>query len=196
MKRNYLEWAAWTAVGVTMIGLVIFASQVNQPDPALSTSPMIGRPVPSMKLEALDGRVFATNEHEGEILIINFWASWCAPCEIEHPELVAAANTLADSNVVFVGVVYSDDAENANRFLDRLGRADTAYYVMDPNSRTAIDFGLFGIPETFFVNEEGIIVGVVRGGVTLPLILGTVDQIQRGETPGVTETGELFPTRG
>lgn len=196
MKRNYLELAAWAAVGITMVGLVIFASQLNQPDPGLSTSPLIGLPVPAMSLEALDGRVFDTDEHAGEILVINFWASWCAPCETEHPDLVAAANTLADQDVTFVGVVYSDQESAANAFLDRLGRADEAFYVIDPGSRTAIDFGLFGIPETFFVNEDGLIVAVVRGGVNLPLILNTVEQIQNGETPGVTETGRTFGNRG
>lgn len=195
MKRNYLEWAAWGAVGITMMGLVIFASQLNQPETELSTSPLVGLPVPDMVLQALDGRVFDTADHAGEILVINFWASWCAPCEEEHPDLVAAANTLADQEVTFVGVVYSDQESAANGFLDRLGRGDGAFYAMDPGSRAAIDFGLFGIPETFFVNQDGIIVAVVRGGVNLPLVLNTVEQIQRGETPGVTETGETFGTR-
>jgi len=196
MKRNYLEWAAWGAVGVTMLGLVIFASQLNQPETELGSSPLVGQPVPDMTLQTLDGRVFETEEHSGEILVINFWASWCAPCEEEHPDLVAAANTLSDQDVTFVGVVYSDQESAANAFLDRLGRGMGAFYAMDPGSRTAIDFGLFGIPETFFVNQDGIIVAVVRGGVNLPLVLNTVEQIQQGETPGVTETGETFGTRG
>lgn len=196
MKRNHLEWAAWATVAIAMIGMVIFARQLNQPEAGLSTSPLIGQQVPDINLEALDGRQFVTADHVGEIMVINFWASWCAPCEEEHPDLVAAANTLTDEGVTFVGVVYSDQASNANAFLDTWGRGDGAFYVLDPGSRTAIDFGLFGIPETFFVNPDGEIVAVVRGGVNLPLILNTVEQIQSGETPGVTETGETFGTRG
>ena len=195
MKRNYLEWAAWAAVAVAMVGLVIFARQLNQPETRLSSSPLVGTTVPDMNLPSLDGPPFETSDHIGEILVINFWASWCAPCEEEHPDLVAAANALADENVTFIGVVYNDQESAANAFLDRLGRADQAFYVTDPGSRTAIDFGLFGIPETFFVNQEGVIVAVVRGGVNLPLVLNTVEQIQNGETPGVTETGETFGNR-
>ena len=189
--RNRIEWAAWSAVGVAAILLVLFGLRLSEPDPELAASPLVGQPAAQLVLPRIDGGEFDFADADGTITVVNFWASWCVPCRDEHPELVAAANGL-DGEVQFVGITYLDALDDAREFLDEYGRAEAAAYVQDPGSRAAIEYGIFGIPETFIIDETGTIVGVVRGPVNLPLILNTVEQIRSGENPGVTETGETF----
>ena len=189
--RNRIEWAAWSAVGVAAILLVLFGLRLSEPDPELAASPLVGQPAAQLVLPRIDGGEFDFADADGTITVVNFWASWCVPCRDEHPELVAAANGL-DGEVQFVGITYLDALDDAREFLDEYGRAEAAADVQDPGSRAALESGIFGIPETFFIDETGTIVGVVRGPVNLPLILNTVEQIRSGEKPGVTETGETF----
>lgn len=190
--RNRIEWAAWSAVAIAAVLLVLFGLRLSQPEPEVAASPLVGQAAAKLSLPGIDGGEFDFADTEGKITVVNFWASWCVPCQEEHPELVAAANSLADEDVQFVGITYLDALDDAREFLDEFGRSEAAAYVQDPGSRAAIEYGIFGIPETFFIDETGTIVGVVRGPVNLPLILNTVEQIRSGGEPGVTETGETF----
>lgn len=190
--RHRLEWAAWAAVAAAVVVVVLFALRLQAPDAEVATSPLVGHPAALLTLPTLDGGEFDFRSADGDIMVVNFWASWCVPCQTEHPDLVAAANSLADENVQFVGITYLDATDDSRAFLDEYGRAPSAAYVQDPGSRAAIEFGIFGIPETFFIDESGIIVGVVRGPANLPLVLNTIEQIRAGIEPGLTETGETF----
>ena len=88
----------------------------------------------------------------GRPAVINFWATWCVPCFQEHPLLVSAARSLGD-RVRFVGVIYEDSEQQVRGFLARQGSAYPS--LVDPGSRTAIAFGVFGVPETYFLDAEG-----------------------------------------
>ncbi len=88
----------------------------------------------------------------GRPVVLNFWATWCVPCFEEHPVLVSTARSLGD-RVRFVGVIYEDSEEQVRGFLARQGSAYPS--LMDPGSRTAIAFGVFGVPETYFIDAEG-----------------------------------------
>lgn len=192
-RRNRLEWIGWSAVAVAAVLAVVFGTRLGESDPVLVPSPLIGEPVADLVLPDLDtDEEFAFSDQRGEIMVITFFASWCAPCQDEQPALVAAANQYADDDVQFVGVLYQDRASEASRFLDEYGRSEAAVYVSDPQSRAAIEFGLFGIPETFFVDRDGIIVGKVSGGVDLPILLATIGAIDEGRVPGAASTGETF----
>jgi cytochrome c biogenesis protein CcmG/thiol:disulfide interchange protein DsbE len=85
-------------------------------------------------------------------VVVNFWATWCVPCREEHALLVSAARA-AGSRAQFLGVIYEDDDDEVRRFLVRRGSAYPS--LVDPESRTAIAFGVFGVPETFFIDGEG-----------------------------------------
>lgn len=160
-------------------------------DPTLVRSPLIGKPAPSLSLPNLEGTGrLDPNLPVGRITVVNFWASWCVACREEHPALLAAAAAYRDRGVRFVGVVYQDNPSNARRMLDELGRGDGYSYVTDPGSRSAIDWGVFGVPETFFVDQRGTVVAKVVGKSDYTLLSGTLDQILRGEQPSSRRTGQ------
>ena len=142
---------------------VLFFLALRSGDPSRLPSALIGRPAPATSLPPLDGLVDGgqpvpgfSNENfaSGEVTVVNFWASWCAPCVQEHPLLVALKER---TGVKLYGVNYKDQPDTARRFLGRYGNPFTAVGV-DGNGRAAIDWGVTGMPETFILNGKGEIV--------------------------------------
>ena len=139
---------------------VLFLIRLYAGDPSRVPSALIGRPVPSFALDPLPGLVLNGQAapglsdaalRSGEVSLVNVWASWCGPCRQEHPALMQLAK---DSSVRIVGINYKDSPENARRFLGALGNPFTAVGV-DPTGRTAIDWGVYGVPESFLVGPDG-----------------------------------------
>jgi len=126
-------------------------------------SPMVGRPAPTLVLPPRpDGPAadLAALAAEGPI-VVNFWASWCAPCRIEHPLLQA----LAEDGVTIVGVEYRDRPEDADRFLAALGDPFAAR-AADPDGATGFDWGVTAVPETFVIGPDGVVRAHVRRALT------------------------------
>jgi cytochrome c biogenesis protein CcmG, thiol:disulfide interchange protein DsbE len=125
-------------------------------------SALLGQPAPALSLTGLDGLrrdgspvpALDTAALAGQLTLVNVWASWCVPCRQEHPLLMDLAR---QGDVRVVGINYKDNGENALRFLGELGNPYDAVGV-DPDGRTAIDWGVYGIPESFLVDAEGRIV--------------------------------------
>ncbi|MGH8957321.1 MAG: TlpA family protein disulfide reductase [Acidimicrobiia bacterium] len=183
--------AALTIVAGSLGLTVIFGSRFGQ-DPTFIASPLIGKSAPDFTLPYLaDTGHFTLGELRGNVAVVNFWASWCVPCRAEHADLVATADAFTDRGVRFVGVLYQDDPEPAINFLDELGWGDNYDYVTDPGSRAAIALGVFGVPETFFINPEGVIMGKIVGQASAVLLGTTLDQILRGEQPGEHTAGTV-----
>lgn len=141
----------------------LFGLALRGGDPSRLPSALIGKPAPAINLSALEGLTdsgkpvpgFATTDlGNGEVTVVNFWASWCLPCVEEHPMLVSLK---AATNVKLYGVNYKDQTGTARRFLGRYGNPFTAVGV-DGNGRAAIEWGVTGMPETFIVNGKGVIV--------------------------------------
>lgn len=186
--------AAWLAIGAAVVFLVlavVFASRFGS-DPTLSSSPLVGQPAPSGEVAyQYDSGTTSVQEYAGDIVVVNFWASWCLACRDEHAALTQAAEDYAEFRTTFLAVNYQDDPARADAFLDELGRSAQTVYTVDEGSRTAFQWGVLGLPETFFVDRDGIVVGKVSGPLTYGLLSRTIDQIILGEAIGDITTGEV-----
>jgi cytochrome c biogenesis protein CcmG, thiol:disulfide interchange protein DsbE len=144
-------------LGVFLALAVVFLFQLlSGRDAAVVPSALIGQPAPETKLPPLDGAGLPgldTQSLKGKVTLVNVWASWCAPCRIEHPLLMELAR---DERIAIVGLNYKDSPENARRFLGELGNPYDAIGV-DDAGRHAIDWGVYGVPETFLVGRDGTI---------------------------------------
>jgi cytochrome c biogenesis protein CcmG, thiol:disulfide interchange protein DsbE len=140
-------------------------------DPHSVRSPLVGRPAPPFRLVPVGGGAPVSLESlHGKPVVINFWATWCVPCFQEHPVLVESARSLRD--VQFLGIVYEDEEDRTGEFLRERGASYPS--LMDKDGRTAIAYGVFGVPETFFIDPEGRIVekyvGPLDRGALLSLV--------------------------
>lgn len=140
---------------ILVVPLLVFLAIGFRFDPRKIDSPLIGKPAPSFTLEDLDGNVVSLEELRGSPVLINFWATWCRPCVIEHPILEAAAERWKD-RVHFVGVIYQDEPSLIRRFVASRGAWGPS--LVDTDGRTAIAYGVYGAPETFILDRNGIIV--------------------------------------
>jgi cytochrome c biogenesis protein CcmG/thiol:disulfide interchange protein DsbE len=161
-RPRRLILAAWLLVGVVAFVALLTVS-VGRPAGAVDT-PIVGRPAPAFDLQTLDGGRLSLADLRGSPVVLNFWASWCIPCREEAPLLTAAAADYGARGLRVVGVVYQDSAESARDFIGRYGQ--TYPGLLDPDGRTAIDYGVFGIPETFFIDASGIVRSRQIGAVT------------------------------
>ena len=149
-------------VFLAMAGL--FGLALTSGDPSKLPSALIGRAAPQINLPALAGAVDASGQPSpgfqtadlatGQITVVNFWASWCAPCVAEHP-LLTELKTKA--NVRLFGVNYKDPEPGGRRFLGRYGNPFAAVGV-DASGRGAIEWGVYGMPETFVIDGQGRII--------------------------------------
>lgn len=154
----------------------IFMYSLSSNDPSVLPSALIGKPVPEFSLPALEGLKtntgqtipgFATQDlKQGEVSIVNVWASWCVPCRQEHPVMVALSQK---TGAPVFGLNQKDTAKGAKRFLSELGNPFKAVGV-DNRGRVSLDWGIYGIPETFIVNGQGEIVYKHIGPITPELM--------------------------
>jgi cytochrome c biogenesis protein CcmG/thiol:disulfide interchange protein DsbE len=154
--RRALLWPL--AIFCVMAGLFAFALRTG--DPSRLPSALIGKPVPAIDLPPLEGLTDGTRAigglassdlASGQVSVVNFWASWCVPCVQEHPMLVALKDR---TGVQLYGVNYKDQPTAARRFLGRYGNPFTAVGV-DGDGRAAIEWGVYGMPETFIIDGKG-----------------------------------------
>lgn len=139
-------------------------------DPARLPSALIGKPVPQTALPALPGLIdngapvpgLAPAAFIGKVSVVNVWASWCVPCHDEAPVLTELGK---DDRLQLVGINYKDAPDNARRFLGRYGNP-FGIVGTDANGRAAIEWGVYGVPETFIVGRDGKIAYKLVGGIT------------------------------
>jgi cytochrome c biogenesis protein CcmG, thiol:disulfide interchange protein DsbE len=148
---------------------MLFFLRLGNDDPSRIPSALIGRPVPDISLPPLpgldrDGKALPGVEaadFKGTVTVVNVWASWCLPCRDEAALLMQLAD---DHRVRVVGINYKDQPDNARRFLGRFGNPFVAAGA-DENGRAAIEWGVYGVPETFIVGRDGKIAFKLVGGI-------------------------------
>jgi cytochrome c biogenesis protein CcmG, thiol:disulfide interchange protein DsbE len=161
------------ACAVPIIALLAFGLTV---DPRTVKSPLPGRDAPDFALPVMGANdTIRLADYHGRILVLNFWASWCIPCRIEHPALTAAADSYREHGVEFLGVLYRDLPDAARRWLDQYGEAYPS--TEDPGSRTAIGYGLSGVPETFVIGRDGVVVYKHIGPITAAQLRAVLDPL-------------------
>lgn len=163
------------AVWVVVIGLLALLGwgllQTN------ATRPEVGQPAPAFNLEFFDGYEWdgqtaaSLDDMQGQVVVMNFWASWCVECRVETDDLEAAWQKYANQGVVFVGVAYSDVEPNSIEYMEEF---DVSFpHAPDLGTRISRDYEITGVPETFIIDQNGEIAYVQIG----PISSGTLDSV-------------------
>lgn len=159
----------------------MFIWGMNREDPSQLPTALAGQEAPPVRLVALPGEGAPFTDavlRDGTVKLVNFWASWCAPCRVEHPNLEA----LAAEGIPIYGINYKDAGQNfanATGFLAELGNPYAAVGA-DPEGRMALDWGVYGVPETYVIDGEGRIITRFAG----PITQRTLDSVIRPALAG------------
>ena len=150
----------------------------------------VGKPAPQFAMQLLDGGEFSLSNHEGVPVVMNFWASWCPPCRQESPAFERQWRRYQDTGIQFVGVDIQDDVSEAEAYVREFGL--TFPNGLDPDGKITIDYGVIGLPVTFFVGSSGIVEGRWVGAIPEDKLEEWVktliaDAAPSGEAEGRTE---------
>jgi cytochrome c biogenesis protein CcmG/thiol:disulfide interchange protein DsbE len=149
-RSRLLPWA----IPLAVVPVLVLLAYGFRTDPHDIPSPLVGKPASPFALTAFDGKPVALDALKGQVVIVNFWASWCYPaCYEEAPSLERAWQTYKDRGLVVVGVNFQDKEEPAKRFLTQFGH--TFPNAPDPAGRVSVDYGVYGVPETYFIDKKG-----------------------------------------
>lgn len=179
----------WKRVAIALFALVpviaLFAYGFTR-DPAQIPSPLPGKMAPEFKLAVVApgegvlsksvGDTIRLRDMAGKVVVLNFWASWCLPCRTEHAALSAMARYYKDKPTQFIGVLYNDEPAAGIRWINEMGGMSYPA-VTDVESHTAIDYGLYGVPETFIIDPTGRVAHKELGPVTEEVIRRVVDSV-------------------
>lgn len=167
---------------VLLVGIIIAAALVSVlflglgKNPNEIRTPLIGKAAPAFALrEVGTGKTIDVGQFKGKPVVLNFWATWCGPCWEEHPVLVANARALPD--VQFLGVVFQDQESKIMSFLNQRGSSYPT--VVDDAGKTAIAYGVGGIPETYFLDANGVIVAKHNGPMTTEILQANLQKAMR-----------------
>lgn len=170
-----MNWKILAAGGLVVLPFLWVLNRGFDYDPRALPNALEGKEAPGFSLSTLEGEPVSLAGLKGSPVVLNFWASWCVPCLQEHPILLEAARRYEGRGVVFLGVLYGDEPKNGLDFLAKHGMAFPT--LVDPAQRTAIDYGVAGVPETFIIGRDGQIVKKVVGPVNPDELVNTLEAL-------------------
>jgi len=154
-RPSRLNWKVVAIGAAAVLPLIVVLVANLGRDPHAVRSPLVGGIAPAFELRPVGGGApVSLDALRGKPVVLNFWATWCVPCFQEHATLTSGARTFSEAS--FVGVVYEDEEARTSEFLAQ--RTSSYPSLMDPDGKTAIAYGVFGVPETFFIDRRGRIV--------------------------------------
>ena len=162
------------AIAAVLVGVLFMGLGKN---PAEIRTPLIGKVAPGFALRDVNtGETVDLAQFRGKPVVLNFWATWCGPCWEEHPVLVANARML-QPGVQFLGVVFQDDERKILNFLEQRGSSYPT--VVDDRGKTAIAYGVGGIPETYFIDANGVIRAKYNGPMSTDILQANLRTVQQ-----------------
>lgn len=163
-------WIAAGLIGLLVLALLGYSLLVGPSEP-----PQVKSPVPDFQYTALDGSPMKLSDHRDQVVVINFFASWCAPCREEAADLEQTWRQYQDRGVQFFGIAYKDADSRAQAFLDEF---DVTYpSTVDRSNRAARDYGLTGVPETFVVDQQGLLVRHFLGPISQAQLAEEIERL-------------------
>jgi len=177
-SRSAAPWRRLVITLAVLLPLIGILAYGFMRDPRYINSPLIGQQAAPFTVTLFDGKKLSLDDLRGKTVFLNFWASWCPPCRAEARDLEAAWQRIKDSGVVFLGVDIQDTEEDARAYLKE-------FNVTYPNGRdltgkVAVDYGVWGIPETFFIDPQGRITYKHVGSLGTPLITAKLEEARAG----------------
>jgi thiol-disulfide isomerase/thioredoxin len=187
--------ARWIAVLIAAFALAACTGTTDQSSSDASTTVRtMDKPLPTLSGPSLDGNNLSTTDFAGKVLVINAWASWCTPCQMEQPELVDVAKRYASQGVRFLGIDHMDQDAAANAWVQ-------SYHVpypsiADPTGTFAASLDYVGLPDTYVVDKTGTIRYMIGPGATSAAQLsGVLDQVLAGQTSASSATATNSPAK-
>ncbi len=162
-------------------------------DPRYIQSPLIARQAPSFTLPLFGGGTIRLEDLRGKVVFLNFWASWCPPCRAEARTLEAAWQRYKDRGIVFLGIDIQDTDQDARACIKEFGI--TYLNAWDASGKVAIEYGVWGIPETYFIDRKGRITYKQVGALGWPIITAKLDEALRGIVSAQEGRGDYRPIR-
>jgi cytochrome c biogenesis protein CcmG/thiol:disulfide interchange protein DsbE len=172
VSRRLLRWA----IPLAALPVLLLLGYGFRTDPREIPSPLIGRPAAPFSLKTFDGPPISLEALRGQVVVVNFWASWCYPaCYEEAPALGRAWEKYKDRGVMMIGIDIQDKEEAARKFLEQFKL--TFPNAPDPLGRVSVDYGVYGVPETFFIDRAGRVRSKHVGAVTDDILAQRIETL-------------------
>ena len=178
--KIFVRRLAFAIVGIVCVGFVLLLgwSLLNkEPITGLSGITMVNRPAPNFTITTFEGTKISLEDLKGKPVVINFWASWCPPCREEAPLLERTWRAYKDRGVIFIGIDLQDKLEHALAYIREFNV--TYPNGPDPTGEISINYGVSGLPVTFFVSKTGMIVRRWVGAIGRDVLITTIEEIMR-----------------
>lgn len=185
-----MTWKRWL-IPLSAVPVILLLGFGLTRDPRTIRSDLAGKPAADFTLASLDGDTVSLASLRGQVVLLNFWASWCIACIEEHGVLVEAERTYGPRGLRIVGVVYNDSRENAQRWMEM--RGGEWVNLLDPGSRTAIEYGLYGVPETVLIARDGRVAHKRIGPVTREYLAEWMPRLLAEPAPATLDAGAAAP---